>query len=92
MGLNFRPVNQNKHDVFSDGNIINQRTIVLLLLAFVDACFLRFDEVAIWRQSCDSPYEGLQWTNTAMQHDRYIKDRYTLCLVEALERTDYRGH
>ena len=47
MGLNFRPVNQNKHDVFSDGNITNQGTIVLLLLAFLDACFLRFDELAI---------------------------------------------
>ena len=47
MGLNFRPVYQNKHDVFSDGNITNQRTIVRLLLAFVDACFLRFDELAI---------------------------------------------
>ena len=51
MGLNFRIVNQNKHDVFSDGNITYQRTIVLHLLAFVDACFLRFDELAIWRQS-----------------------------------------
>ena len=64
--------------------------------SFTSICGCMFSCVLMsWRYDvslCDSPYEGLQWTNTAMQHDRYIKDRYNLCLVEALERTDYRGH